>query len=69
MAITITKPCEYKIQTLEYDEDCGEDDVIKCALFNSYGVSDYGYCDGDTDKEYCNLYQYIKKVVEKKENK
>lgn len=69
MAIRIEKDCEYKGQYLEYDDEDGEYDVIKCSLFYNNEVYDDGYCDSDTDKENCILYKYIKKVVEKKENK
>jgi hypothetical protein len=65
MSAEIGYPCEFKGAYLDYDEDYGEMDVLKCTLFTHQGIWD-AYCDEDQKCEDCMLYRFVNEVFVKK---
>ena len=63
----MSKVCEYQGYYIDYDEETGEEDVLKCMLFTNEGVWDeYCYCD-EEERNNCMLYKYSKYIEEKEQ--
>ena len=61
----MSKVCEYQGYYLDYDEETGEKDVLKCQLFTDEGEwNEYCYCD-EEERNNCILYKYSKYIEEK----
>ena len=61
----MSKVCEYQGYYIDYDEETGEEDVLKCQLFTDEGEwNEYCYCD-EEERNNCMLYKYSKYIEEK----
>lgn len=61
----MSKVCEYQGYYIDYDEETGEEDVLKCNLFTDEGEwNEYCYCD-EEERNNCMLYKYSKYIEEK----
>lgn len=57
--------CEYQGQFLEWDDDIGENETLKCTFFTDEGEWDeYCYCN-EEERDDCKLYKYSKYIKEK----
>ena len=65
MSSEIKNKCKFKGQYIDYEEEYGDVDVIKCTLFTNQGIWD-AYCDEEQKCDECMLYRFVNEVFVKK---